>query len=54
MKTMCVFILSQVEENVAAVKELEDLGMDQETLSEVEAILEPVKNQTWPSGVDQK
>ena len=54
MKTMCVFILSQVEENVAAVKELEDLGVDQETLSEVEAILEPVKNQTWPSGVDQK
>ena len=33
MKTMCVFILSQVEENVAAVKELEDLGMDQETLA---------------------
>lgn len=55
IRKQCVcFILSQVEENVAAVRELEDLGMDQETLSEVEAILEPVKNQTWPSGVDQK
>ncbi|CAD5329858.1 unnamed protein product [Arabidopsis thaliana] len=45
--------VSQVEENVAAVTELESLGMDQETLSEVEAILEPVKNLTWPSGIHQ-
>ncbi|CAN8229549.1 unnamed protein product [Cochlearia groenlandica] len=44
---------SQVEENVAAITELERLGMDQETLSKVEAILEPVKNQTWPSGIHQ-
>lgn len=49
---ICVF-LKQVEENVAAVTELESLGMDQETLSEVEAILEPVKNLTWPSGIHQ-
>ncbi|ESQ53778.1 hypothetical protein EUTSA_v10026635mg [Eutrema salsugineum] len=46
--------VSQVEENVAAVTELEGLGMDQETLSEVVAILEPVRNLTWPSGIDQK
>jgi len=49
---ICVF-LKQVEENVAAVTELESLGMDQETLSGVEAILEPVKNLTWPSGIHQ-
>lgn len=48
---MC--LLNQVEENIAAVTELEGLGMDQETLSEVEAILEPVKNLTWPSGIHQ-
>ncbi|CAH8384575.1 unnamed protein product [Eruca vesicaria subsp. sativa] len=46
--------VSQVEENVAAVTELQGLGIDQETLSEVKAILEPVKNLTWPSGIEQK
>ncbi|KAJ4873523.1 Uncharacterized protein Rs2_44796 [Raphanus sativus] len=46
--------VSQVEENVAAVTELEGLGIDQETLCEVEAILEPVKNLTWPSGIEQR
>ncbi|WZZ09540.1 hypothetical protein YC2023_095461 [Brassica napus] len=46
--------VSEVEENVTAFTELEGLGMDQETLSEVEAILEPIKNLTWPSGVDHK
>ncbi|KFK29993.1 hypothetical protein AALP_AA7G203900 [Arabis alpina] len=45
--------VSQVEENAAAVTELEVLGMDQETLSQVEAILKPVKNLTWPSGINQ-
>ena len=43
----------QVEENVAAAMELNDKGKDEETLSEVEAILKPVKNQTWPSGIQQ-
>ncbi|OWM64755.1 hypothetical protein CDL15_Pgr028472 [Punica granatum] len=43
----------QVEENVVAVLELETSGIDQETLSEVEVILKPVKNQTWPSGIQQ-
>lgn len=46
--------VSEVEENVQAFTELEGLGMDQETLSEVEAILEPIKNLTWPSGIDHK
>ncbi|KAF3550611.1 hypothetical protein DY000_02010049 [Brassica cretica] len=46
--------VSEVEENVQAFTELEGLGMDQETLSEVEAILEPMKNLTWPSGIDHK
>ncbi|XP_015893319.3 L-galactose dehydrogenase [Ziziphus jujuba] len=40
----------QVEENVAAALELENAGKDNEALAEVEAILKPVKNQTWPSG----
>uniref|UniRef100_A0A2N9GAM3 NADP-dependent oxidoreductase domain-containing protein n=1 Tax=Fagus sylvatica TaxID=28930 RepID=A0A2N9GAM3_FAGSY len=43
----------QVEENVAAAMELATGGKDEETLSEVEAILKPVKNQTWPSGIQQ-
>ncbi|KAL5561112.1 hypothetical protein UlMin_030859 [Ulmus minor] len=45
--------IKQVEENVAAAMELTDKGKDEETLSEVEAILKPVKNQTWPSGIQQ-
>ncbi|GAB2268071.1 hypothetical protein Dimus_003046 [Dionaea muscipula] len=43
----------QVDENVAAALELSTVGKDEKTLSEVEAILEPVKNQTWPSGTQQ-
>ncbi|KGN43790.1 L-galactose dehydrogenase isoform X1 [Cucumis sativus] len=43
--------VGQVEENVAAAEELATFGRDEETLSEVEAILIPVKNQTWPSGI---
>ncbi|KAJ6751073.1 hypothetical protein OIU85_001582 [Salix viminalis] len=43
----------QVKENVYAATELATFGKDQETLSEVEAILSPVKNQTWPSGIQE-
>ncbi|KAJ9159306.1 hypothetical protein P3X46_024821 [Hevea brasiliensis] len=45
--------VGQVEENVTAALELATFGKDQETLAEVEAILSPVKNQTWPSGIQQ-
>lgn len=43
----------QVEENATAAMELATVGKDGETLSEVETILKPVKNQTWPSGIQQ-
>ncbi|WOH04853.1 hypothetical protein DCAR_0624265 [Daucus carota subsp. sativus] len=43
--------VQQVEENVAAATELATVGKDEETLLEVEEILKPVKNQTWPSGI---
>lgn len=43
----------QVEENVAAAIEAASIGKDEQTLSEVETILKPVKNQTWPSGIQQ-
>ncbi|PPD83118.1 hypothetical protein GOBAR_DD19947 [Gossypium barbadense] len=43
----------KVEENVAAATELALFGKDHETLAEVEAILKPVKNQTWPSGIQR-
>ncbi|KAF2320716.1 hypothetical protein GH714_030277 [Hevea brasiliensis] len=45
--------VGQVEENVTAALELATFGKDQETLAEVEAILSPIKNQTWPSGIQQ-
>nr|AFK48630.1 unknown [Lotus japonicus] len=45
--------VEQVEENVAAARELAAFGIDEETLSEVENILKPVKNQSWPSGIQQ-
>lgn len=41
----------QVEENVTAANELATFGKDTNALSEVEEILKPVKNQTWPSGI---
>lgn len=44
---------NQVEENVRAATELLQFGVDSETLAEVEAILKPVKNLTWPSGVQK-
>lgn len=42
-----------MEENVAAARELAIFGKDEETLSKVEDILKPVKNQTWPSGIQR-
>ncbi|KAL9244766.1 hypothetical protein vseg_018497 [Gypsophila vaccaria] len=43
--------VKQVEENVNAALELQAAGVDKSTLSKVEDILKPVKNQTWPSGI---
>ncbi|XP_072992790.1 L-galactose dehydrogenase [Typha latifolia] len=43
----------QVEENTAAALELSNVGIDEELLHEVEAILQPIKNQTWPSGIQE-
>ncbi|XP_074346056.1 L-galactose dehydrogenase [Apium graveolens] len=43
--------VQQVEENVASATELATAGIDEKTLSEVKEILKPVKNQTWPSGI---
>lgn len=48
-----MLLVNQVEENVAAALELANSGQDDETLSEVEALLKPVKNQTWPSEIQQ-
>ncbi|KAK6156695.1 hypothetical protein DH2020_010943 [Rehmannia glutinosa] len=45
--------VKQVDENVAAAIELATVGKDEKTLSEIEGILKPVKNQTWPSGIQQ-
>ncbi|XP_073141423.1 L-galactose dehydrogenase [Henckelia pumila] len=45
--------IKQVDDNVAAAAELARVGIDKETLSEIEVILKPVKNQTWPSGIHQ-
>ncbi|KAL1364981.1 hypothetical protein HN51_013103 [Arachis hypogaea] len=45
--------VEQVEQNVAAATELAISGIDQEALSEVETILNHVKNQTWPSGIQK-
>ncbi|KAK4491173.1 hypothetical protein RD792_001904 [Penstemon davidsonii] len=46
--------LDQFDENVAAAAvELTTVGKDEKTISEIEDILKPVKNQTWPSGVHE-
>ncbi|KAF6157912.1 hypothetical protein GIB67_015228 [Kingdonia uniflora] len=45
--------VKQVQENVAAAVELTTTGKDERILREIEAILEPVKNQTWPSGIQK-
>eukprot|EP00252_Welwitschia_mirabilis_P011372 TRINITY_DN25581_c0_g1_i1.p1 TRINITY_DN25581_c0_g1~~TRINITY_DN25581_c0_g1_i1.p1 ORF type:complete len:321 (-),score=67.42 TRINITY_DN25581_c0_g1_i1:74-1036(-) len=43
--------VQQVQENVAAAVEIEETqNFDDELLKEVETILRPVKNITWPSG----
>jgi len=43
--------VQQVRENIAATVEVEEgQCIDQELLEEVEAIISPVKNLTWPSG----
>lgn len=38
---------------MAAAIELMTVGKDDELLSEIEEILKPVKNQTWPSGIQK-
>ncbi|OVA06811.1 Aldo/keto reductase [Macleaya cordata] len=45
--------VTQVVENVAAAVELTTVGKDEVILREVETILEPIKNQTWPSGIQK-
>ncbi|GJS84743.1 L-galactose dehydrogenase [Tanacetum coccineum] len=45
--------VEQVQVNVAAATELAHGQTDKETLAEVEEILKPVKNQTWPSGIQK-
>ncbi|XP_054779420.1 L-galactose dehydrogenase [Prosopis cineraria] len=45
--------VKQVEENVAAATDLAASGIDEAALAEVEAIIKPVKNQSWPSGIQQ-
>lgn len=45
--------VEQVEENVTAARELAASGIDEAALSEVGTILKPVKNQSWPSGIQQ-
>lgn len=45
--------VTQVQENVAAAIELMTVGKDDDILSEIEEILKPVKNQTWPSGIQK-
>ncbi|KAF5790034.1 putative L-galactose 1-dehydrogenase [Helianthus annuus] len=45
--------VEQVRLNVAADTELAKGEKDEQTLAEVEEILKPVKNQTWPSGIQQ-
>lgn len=45
--------VKEVEENIAAALELATAGVDEETLSEITDILKPVKNQSWPSGIQQ-
>ncbi|KAH7689833.1 L-galactose 1-dehydrogenase protein [Dioscorea alata] len=45
--------VKQVEENVGAALELLNIGQDDDLLEEVETIFAPVKNQTWPSGIQK-
>ncbi|KAL7582634.1 L-galactose dehydrogenase [Lactuca sativa] len=43
--------VQQVQDNVAAAMEVMKGEKDDEILVEIEEILKPVKNQTWPSGI---
>ncbi|CAH1423867.1 unnamed protein product [Lactuca virosa] len=43
--------VQQVQDNVAAAMEVVKGEKDEEVLVEIEEILKPVKNQTWPSGI---
>ncbi|KAL1534454.1 L-galactose 1-dehydrogenase [Salvia divinorum] len=45
--------VKQVDENVAAAVEVAAFGKDEKAISEIEEILKPVQNQTWPSGIQQ-
>ncbi|XP_051146880.1 L-galactose dehydrogenase [Andrographis paniculata] len=45
--------VDQVDENVEAATELATSGMDEKTVAEIQGILEPVKNVSWASGVQQ-
>lgn len=45
--------VAQVEENVSAATELGSFGEEENVLSDIDVILKPVKNQTWPSGIQQ-
>ncbi|GAA0173434.1 reductase [Lithospermum erythrorhizon] len=45
--------VKQVEENIDAAAELATFGKDEKTLLEIDYILKPVKNQSWPSGIQQ-
>ncbi|KAI3497413.1 hypothetical protein L1887_40004 [Cichorium endivia] len=45
--------VEEVKVNVEAAMELANGEKDEELLVEVEEILKPVKNQTWPSGIQQ-
>ncbi|KAI3969785.1 hypothetical protein MKW92_018748 [Papaver armeniacum] len=45
--------VQQVVENVAAAVELTTIEKDEDILLEVETILQPVKNQSWPSGIQK-
>ncbi|KAG9128678.1 hypothetical protein Leryth_018319 [Lithospermum erythrorhizon] len=45
--------VKQVEENIDAAVELATFGKDEKTLLEIDYILKPVKNQSWPSGIQQ-
>ncbi|KAJ9552134.1 hypothetical protein OSB04_016179, partial [Centaurea solstitialis] len=50
ISTILVGMKSVEQVNVAAAT---DVAKDEQTLAEVEEILKPVKNQTWPSGIQQ-
>lgn len=45
--------VEQVKENVGAALELTTQCIDKKILAEVEAILKPIKNKTWPSGLER-